>query len=107
LTYYFLHPESINAEQRTILAQLPKRLGYNRHLAASLGEEETGCGLHVEKDWHWATIYTLGAVLVSFSLAFGMTWAVLRKDMQGGMAVSSYVVGLESLLLGPLLLSYK
>ncbi|KAF1999665.1 hypothetical protein P154DRAFT_216672 [Amniculicola lignicola CBS 123094] len=105
LTQYLLHPECIKEKQKTILTQLPKRLGCHGHLQVGEDEEEqTGWGIHIEEDWHWATVYFLCATLILLSLVFGVVWSIVKKDLPGGFAVSSYSVTLGSLLLGYILL---
>jgi hypothetical protein len=92
VTHYLLHPECVNSEQESVLAQLPKRSGLYGLLKASPQEEVTGWGIHFEEGWHWPTIWFILAVLVFFSLLFGVIWSVKRNDIQGGFAVSGFVL---------------
>jgi hypothetical protein len=83
-----------------VLAQLPKRVGLHGLLEASPQEEVIGWGLHFEEGWHWPTICFIFAVLVSFSLLFGVIWSVKRNDIQGGFAVSGFVLAFCGLIGG-------
>ena len=98
LTHYFLSPQCVEATQKTILAQLPKRIG---HLRALNNQEEIGWGIHFQEGWHWRTVYFVVVVLVaSSSLVFGIVWSITKRDIQGAFAISSFWLTLGSLLLG-------
>ncbi|KAL4861675.1 hypothetical protein BDV12DRAFT_179897 [Aspergillus spectabilis] len=98
LTHYFLSPQCVNATQKTILAQLPKRVGY---LSASSDQEEIGWGIHFQEGWHWRTVNFVVIILVaSFSLVFAIVWSITKSDIQGAFAVSSFWLTLGTLLLG-------
>ena len=105
LTHYFLHPECIKPTQRSILAQLPKRVC--GALAASNDQDVIGWGLHFKEGWHWRTIYCLVIIIALSGLIFGITWSVLKSDIQSGFAISSYWITVGSLLLGALALGSK
>jgi hypothetical protein len=98
LTHYFLNPECVEVTQKTILAQLPKRVG---HLSASSDQEEIGWGIHFQESWHWRTInFVVGILVASFSLIFGIVWSISKGDIQDAFAISSFWLTLGSLLLG-------
>lgn len=97
LTHYFLSPQCVEATQKTILAQLPKRLG---HLRALNDKEEIGWGIHFQEDWHWRTVYFVVILVALFSLVFGIVWSITKGDIQGAFTVSSFCLTLGSLLLG-------
>lgn len=97
LTHYFLSPQCVDATQKTILAQLPKKVGYLRALN---DQEEIGWGIHFQEGWHWRTVYFLVVVVALVSLVFGIVWSVTKKDIQGAFAISSFCLTLGSLVLG-------
>jgi hypothetical protein len=45
-------------------------------------------------------IYFLVVILTLFSLVFGIVWSIMKGDIQGAFAISSFCVTLGSLLLG-------
>jgi hypothetical protein len=103
----FLDPYSIATGQKTTFNQLPKRLGHYGHLKASPVEMKLGWGVHFEVDWHWPTLYFIFAILVLFSLVFGIVWSICKQDIQGGFAISGFALTLGSLILGYLVLGVK
>ncbi|KAF2821568.1 hypothetical protein CC86DRAFT_411248 [Ophiobolus disseminans] len=72
LTYYFLYPQSINPEQETVFEQLTKRLGHYGPLRASPHDDVIGWGIYFEESYHKRTMFFLCAVLVLFSIIFGV-----------------------------------
>jgi hypothetical protein len=102
LTHYFLHPECIDATQKTTLSQLPKRIC--GRLTPSPNDEAVGWGLHFREGWHWRTVYGLVVLLVVLSLVFGILWSVARSNIQEGFAISGYLATVGSLWLGYLVL---
>lgn len=102
LTHYFHHPESIDTTQKSILTQLPKRVC--GCLTASSDQEVIGWGLYFKEGWHWGTIYVLSVSMVLFGLIFGISWSVVKQDIQGGFAISSFLITIWSIGLGYLAL---
>ncbi|KAI0388499.1 hypothetical protein F5Y17DRAFT_202125 [Xylariaceae sp. FL0594] len=99
LIHYFKHPQCLSEVQTTIFDQLPKRAC--GHLAASHDESVLGWGVYFEEGWHWRSIYFIVVVLiVTASLVFGVSWSILRADIQGAFAIAGYLMTLGSLLLG-------
>jgi hypothetical protein len=85
--------------QTTIFNQLPKRAC--GQLAASHEELSLGWGLYFEEGWHWRSIYFVVVVLiVTAGLVFGVSWSILRADVQSAFAITSSWMTLGSLLLG-------
>jgi hypothetical protein len=102
ITHYFFHPECINEQQKTILAQLPKRRC--GRLRAASTEDAVGWGLHFKENWHWFSIYLVVVLLMAAGLAFGIAWSLIKNDVQGGLAISATWMTIASLLLGYLAL---
>ena len=98
LTHYFFCPRKLDPTQKTILAQIPKRM--NSCIAASSEQDAIGWGLHFEEGWHWATIYTLGVLVAVIGLIFGVLWSVMKGSIQDGFAISSFCITFGSLCLG-------
>ena len=99
LTHYFWSPECLDPQQTTIYHQLPKRTC--GQLSTVRNASALGWGVHFEEGWHWRSIYFVVVVLaVTASLTFGITWTLLRGDLQGAFAVASTWTALGSLLLG-------
>ncbi|KAH6883913.1 hypothetical protein B0T10DRAFT_494029 [Thelonectria olida] len=100
LTHYFLKPHTFDIPQRILYNQIPKRAC--GQLRASQDEAQLGWGLHLQEGWHWRTIYFVVVVLlVTGSFVFGVTWSLLKRDIQGAFAIAG-----TWLALGPLLLGY-
>ncbi|CAO2648658.1 Nn.00g079250.m01.CDS01 [Neocucurbitaria sp. VM-36] len=59
LTHYFFSPHCVDAQQKTILAQLPKKIG---RLSALNDQEAIGWGIHIQEGWHWKTVYSVFVV---------------------------------------------
>lgn len=97
LTHYFINPQCVEVTQKTVLAQLPKRIG---RLEALSDKEVMGWGLHLQEGWHRRAVYFVVTVLViPFSLVFGIVWSVMKGDVQSAFAISTYWLTLGSLLL--------
>jgi hypothetical protein len=99
LMHYFKHPQCLSGIQTTILNQLPKLAC--GHLATSHRESVLGWGIYFEEGWHWRSIYFVVVFLVvTAGLVFGVSWAILRADLQGAFAITGCWITLGNLLLG-------
>jgi len=99
LTHYFTRPQCISEMQTTIFNQLPKRAC--GHLAASYEKSALGWGVYFEEGWHRRLIYFIVVVLIiTASLVFGVSWSILRADIQSAFAITGCWMTLGSLLLG-------
>ncbi|KAF5000625.1 hypothetical protein FDECE_11162 [Fusarium decemcellulare] len=99
LTHYFLKPHAFHKPQRIILNQLPKLA--QGPLGTSEDTMQLGWGIHIQEGWHWKTIYfVLVFVFIIGSLVFGITWSVVKGDIQSAFAVTATWMAMGPLLLG-------
>ncbi|KAF4460754.1 kinesin light chain [Fusarium albosuccineum] len=99
LTHYFLKPHAFHQPQRIILNQLPKLA--QGPLGTSEDTMQLGWGIHIQEGWHWRTIYfVLVFVFIIGSLVFGITWSVVKGDIQSAFAVTATWMAIGPLLLG-------
>ena len=102
LTHLLLHPGMIDEVQKGVLKQLPKLV--KGPLVASASESVVGWGLHFEEGLHMETIFCVMAMIVIFSMVFGIVWAVRKTDIQGAFAISGFMVTTGALGVGYLAL---
>lgn len=96
---YFTDPDGIDPDLTFVLNQLPKRAS---------GELEThpdnlvdAWGIYFREGWDWTRIcWILGSVFFLPSLLFGVLWAVLKNDIQGGFGVAAWWVPVSAVFLG-------
>lgn len=50
-----------------------------------------GWGIYFEESWHFKTIsIVLSILMLITSIVFGVTWSVVKSDIQGGFGVAGY-----------------
>lgn len=99
MAHLFHHPEDANEASITCL-RAPKKRKAKLSVCPQQGTS-VGWGIHLVEGWVVARVWLL--VLVLFlvgSLAFGVCWAALRRDVQGAFGVAAYVVALGGLVAG-------
>jgi len=97
--HFFKHPQRFRMDQEVIFNQLPKRCV--EELAAPHDKLEAGWGLYFEEGWHWKTIYFILVVLViTGALVFGITWSIMKLDIQSGFAITAVWMTVGSMALG-------
>jgi putative Mn2+ efflux pump MntP len=50
--------------------------------------------LQFKEGLHWMMLWVVGAVVTLSSVVFGVSWAVLKGDIQGGFGVSAFMMAL-------------
>ena len=66
-----------------------------------------GWGLELVQGIEWQGILVVGLVIILFSLAFGVMWAVLKDDMSGGFTVAGWWVGSTACLFGSIQVGFE
>lgn len=100
------HPHLIDARERSVLNQLPKRI--TGELQASGDEAAEGWGLYYEEGLNvFLIINVIVGTSVFASLLFGILWTILRSDIQGAWGVSSWIVTTSALVLALLVARAK
>ena len=93
LMHLFDHPE--DAENSAVcLDKAPKKIRERLGMCPRRG---TGIGwcIYFVEGLHWTKLWMLGIMEFLLSIAFGIAWARLRDDVQGGLAiVACMMVGL-------------
>lgn len=99
MAHLFHHPEDANERSITCL-RAPKKRKAKLSICPQQGTS-VGWGIHLVEGWVVARVWLL--VLLLFfggSVAFGVCWAVLQRDVQTAFGVSAYIVALGGLLAG-------
>ncbi len=88
LTHYFKKMHAFKELQTRIYKQLPKRTSKLDHA----GPDDTciAWGIHFEEGWHWRTVYFLVFLSISGSLAFGVTWAVVKESIGDAFTAAAF-----------------
>ena len=100
MAHLFHHPEDANEVSSITCLRAPKKRKAKLSVCPRQGTS-LGWGIHLVEGWVVARIWLL--VLVLFlvgSLAFGVCWTALRRDVQGAFGVAAYVVALGGLVAG-------
>lgn len=100
------HPE--DAEDTAIcLDKVPKKL---RERLAVCPQRGTGLGwgIHFVEGLHWTKLWILGFIGLLVSVGFGIAWACVRNDVQGGFGIAAcmmvgltFTTGIVQAALGP------
>lgn len=99
MAHLFHHPEDAN-ERSTTCLRAPKKRKAKLSICPQQGTS-VGWGIHLVEGWVVARVWLLFLILFfGGSLAFGICWAVLQRDVQTAFGVSAYIVALGGLLAG-------
>lgn len=90
LMHMYSHPEDAG-DDTYCLARLPKRLKEPLQLPKGF-DTQLGWGIEYVEGLHWQKVFASGVVVCLLSLILGVTWSVLRQDVQGGFGVSAYMM---------------
>lgn len=89
LMHIYQHPEDADLHA-LCLARFPKRVNERLHMGP-YGVAKVGWGIHLAEGFALKKVWILGGIMTLASIVFGISWAALRKDIQGGFAVSAVV----------------
>ena len=87
------HPEDAE-DTATCLDKVPKKL---RERLGGCPQRGTGVGwgIYFVEGIHWTKLWMLGFLGLLVSIAFGIAWACMRDDVQGGVGIAAcMMVGL-------------
>lgn len=93
LMHLYDYPE--DAEDTAIcLDKVPKKLRERLGVCPQRGTG-LGWGIHFVEGLHWIKLWILGFIGLLMSIAFGIAWACVRTDVQGGFGIAAcMMVGL-------------
>lgn len=89
LLHIYHHPEDAE-DAVSCLKKFPKRL--RETLSTRGGAEVVGWGIHFQEGLQWTRIWIAGFFGVLLSTVFGVSWATVTRDVQGGFAISGYMM---------------
>lgn len=106
LLHLYDHPE--DAEDTAVcLDRVPKKIRERLEVCPQRGTG-VGWGIHLVEGLHWTKLWILGFVGVLVSIAFGIAWACMRNDVQGGFSIAAcmmvgltFTTGIVQAALGP------
>ena len=90
LMHTYQHPEDADLNAFS-LSRFPKRINGRLQLGPN-GVAKVGWGIHLAEGLSLKKIFAAGAIVLLASIVFGITWAVLRSDIQGGFCVGAFVM---------------
>ena len=106
MMHLYEHPEDAE-ETGDCLDKVPKKLR-DRLLVNSGQRTKIGWGVYFIEGLHWMKVWVIGFVGLLASVAFGLCWAAVRNDIQGGFAVTgcmmmllTFTVGIVQTAMGP------
>lgn len=90
LMYLYDHPEDADDADDTgvCLQKIPKKVR-SRLLVCPSRETGLGWGIHFAEGLHWTKLWWLGLAGFLASIAFGISWSVAKKDIQGAFGVAA------------------
>jgi hypothetical protein len=63
-------------------------------------DEELAWGIELVEGRDWVYLWVIGFLILSFSIAFGIGWTMVRKDVSGGFTVAGTLMTTFTCLLG-------
>jgi hypothetical protein len=99
LTDCYEDPGSVDITQTWLIELLPKRVC--GELEGKSTEPAQGWGISYEEGWDHEKIgLVLLIVFFGGSLVFGLSWTVVRNDIQGAFGVAAWWLSASTILLG-------
>jgi hypothetical protein len=99
LMHLWNSPNHLDGDGQTVLSRFPKRRRERLHV--DVGKTADGWGIHLVEGLNWLLIWLLiFLVALIGSCVFGISFAVLHKDIQSSFAISSYVVSFAAFCIG-------
>ena len=81
---------SHGSTDKICLNRFPKRLN-EQLIVPSSQDMVTGWGIHLIEGMHWPKFYATGCVGFGLSVLFGVLWATLKHDLQGGFSITASI----------------
>ncbi|KAL9634823.1 MAG: hypothetical protein Q9164_003854 [Protoblastenia rupestris] len=90
LMHLYEHPD--HAEETGLcLDRMPKKLRQRLSVCPRRGTS-LGWGVHFVEGLHWTKLYALGLTGLLLGVLFGVLWAKLRDDVQGGFGIAACIM---------------
>ncbi|KAI1120584.1 hypothetical protein F5Y10DRAFT_289549 [Nemania abortiva] len=84
---FFFDPDSIAPGSTLVTQQIPKRT--SRELRSQSSDLTEAWGIYYKEGWHWVKIWWILAIGIFLpGLSFGITWGVLKRDIQGAVGIA-------------------
>lgn len=100
MKHLYDHPDHAG-ELAVCFARVPRKL-HERLFYKSVADRNEGWGVCFFEGVSWSRVCLFGLVGVTACTVFGVTWTVLKDDVQGGFGVASYMLAVLVLALGAL-----
>jgi hypothetical protein len=97
--HMFFKPQGHTATS-FFLRRLPKKLDSKLQCSLDPDKMATGWGIHIIDGPNWFTLSCLFLCMLFSSAVVAITWSVVRKDLQGGFAIGSFLVALQTTIVG-------
>ena len=99
MTHLFNHPHEANDRAITFMRS-PKKRKLRLAICPQMGTN-IGWGIQLVEGWAMFKLWLL-ALVISFlgGMVFSVTWTVMKRDIQGAVAVAAYLVALAGLGVG-------
>lgn len=81
------------------LTQIPKRIDSPPRYGMT-PDHFTAWGLYFQEGMDLELLCWWGLLAFSFSLIFGITWAIVKHSVQDGFVIASYILAFETIALG-------
>jgi hypothetical protein len=66
-----------------------------------------GWGIELLQGIEWQGAWVVGLAIFVFSLAFGVTWTIVKEDVSGGFTVAGWLVGSLVCLFGSIQVGFE
>ena len=90
LMHFFENPKHANASPM-LFRRMPRRLRQKLEPCPIRGSS-IGWGIQVVEGLNRLKLFACGLIVFVISLLFGIIWSAIRKDIQGGFTVASYLL---------------
>jgi hypothetical protein len=100
LMHFFTHPEEATS-QSVILRCIPKRK-VDKLEPCPIAGSSTGWGIDIITGIDHLKLFGLGFSASLASVVFGISWATVKSDIQGGFAVAGFMLALLGFAVGSL-----
>jgi hypothetical protein len=90
LLHFYDHPDHLGVLP-TVFKKIPKKLR-TRLAPCPIKGCTVGWGIQIVESFNWGTIFPFSTLGFLLCMVFGFAWAAIKKDVQGGFGVASFLL---------------
>lgn len=98
LIHLFENPDHAECEP-VLYKKIPKKLREKLE-ACPLKKSAVGWGVHFVEGLDWFTVFIYGCSGFATTLVLAVAWSIVRRDVQGGLAIAGFMLAFLGFCLG-------